>query len=173
MPTFVVTIYAPDSTGGGVIVPAVAERLGVPAQALSAPRSVPGAGEDALDDEGFRQRSERKIAELHASGGVIRDGAAAVLLAGEPDVLRVRLDGQFDARVRQGARASGRTEAETRALLERRDAAWAAFYRTFYGADLADHRWYHIVLDATALDWDLCAELICLAARRVDEMRHG
>lgn len=169
MPKFVVAVCAPDAAGGGVIVPAVAERLGVCAQALSAPRSIPGAGEDALDDQLFVERSEREIASLHSTGGVLRDGAAAVLLAADPSVLRVRLDGPFDARVRQGAQASGRTEAETQALLEQRDAAWSAFYRTFYRADLAEKRWYQLILDPTALDWNLCADLIALAARRVTE----
>jgi cytidylate kinase len=165
VPKFVVSICAPDAAGGGVVVPAVAERLSVPHQALSAPRSVPGAGEDALDDQGFRERSEREIERLHTTGGVIRDGAAAVLLAGDPNVLRVRLDGPLEARARQGAIASGRTEADTRALLEQRDAAWAAFHRASYDADLAETRWYHIVLDSTALDWHLCADVIAVAAR--------
>jgi len=166
VPKLVVAICAPDAAGGGVIVPAVAERLGVSHQALSAPRSVPGAGENAPGDQVFRERSEHEIESLRTTGGVIRDGAAVVLLSDDPGVLRVRLDGPFDARVRQGVAASGQTEAENRALLERRDAAWAAFYRTFYGADLAEARWYHLVLDSTALDWDLCADLIALAARR-------
>jgi cytidylate kinase len=165
VPKFVVTISAPDAAGGGVIVPAVAEQLGILHQALSAPRSVPGAGDDALDDQEFRMRSEREIERLRTSGGVIRDGAAAVLLAGEPNVLRVRLTGSLDARVRQGAAASGRSEAETRSLLEQRDAAWDAFHRAVYDADLSDTRWYHMVLDPTALDWHLCADLIAHAAR--------
>lgn len=165
MPSFVVTIFAPDAAGGGVIVPAVADRLGVSHQALSAPRSVPGAGEDAPDDQEFRERSEREIEHLRAAGGVIRDGAAAVLLAADPGVLRVRLDGSLENRARQGAVASGQTEAETRALLELRDAAWATFYRTQYDADLAETGWYQLRLDSTVLDWDLCADLIALAAR--------
>jgi cytidylate kinase len=169
VPKFVVTICAPDAAGGGVIVPAVAERLGVGSQALSAPRSVPGAGEGALDDRVFVARSEREIARLHTTGGVVRDGAAAVLLAEDPNVLRVRLDGPFDARVRQGAEASGQTETETRTLLKQRDAAWTAFYQTFYRADLTEKRWYHLILDPTALDWNLCADLIALAARRLTE----
>ncbi len=167
MPKFVVTICAPDAAGGGMIVPAVAELLGVSHQALSAPRSVPGAGEDAPDDQAFRASSEREIERLHTTGGVIRDGAAAVLLADERNVLRVRLDGPLDARAGQGAAASGRTEAETRALLERRDAAWAAFHREFYDADLAEPHWYHMILDSTALSWNLCAEVIALAAREL------
>lgn len=165
MPPYVVTVCAPDACGGGVIVPAVAERLGVPHQALSAPRSVPGAGADAPDDEAFRDRSEREVQRLRGTGGVIRDGAAAILLADDPGVLRVRLDGTLTARVRQAVAAGGRTEAESRVLLERRDAAWEKFHRTYYDADLAETRWYHLVLDPTALDWELCAELIALAAR--------
>jgi cytidylate kinase len=161
----VVTICAPDAAGGGVIVPAVAERLGIAHQPLATPRSVPGAGEDAPDDEEFRDRSEREVEHLRTTGGVIRYGAAVVLLRDDPSVLRVRLDGPFDARVRQGATASGLTETETRSLLERRDAAWAAFHRKLYQADLAETRWYHLILDSTSMDWDLCADLIALAAR--------
>lgn len=167
MPIFVVTICAPDAAGGGVIVPAVAERLAISHQALSAPRSIPGTGEDAPDDQVFRDRSESEIKRLRTTGGVIRDAAAAVLLSDDPGVLRVRLDGPLDARTRQGAAASGQTEADTRALLERRDAAWAAFHRTFYDVDLAETRWYHLILDSTKLDWDLCADLIALAARGI------
>jgi cytidylate kinase len=167
MPKFVVTISAPDAAGGGVIVPAVAERLGISHQALSAPRSVPGAGEGAPADQLFREQSEREIERLRTTGGVIRDGAAAVILRDDPSVLRVRLDGPLDARARQGAATTGQSEAETRALLERRDAAWAAFHRAFYGVDLAETRWYHLILDPTMLDWDLCADLIALAARGI------
>jgi cytidylate kinase len=165
VPKFVVTICAPDSCGGGVIVPAVAERLGVPHQPLSSPRSVPGGSDDAPEDGEFRRRSEREIEGLHAGGGVIRDGAAALLLASDPNVLRVRLYGSFDARVRQGVEASGKTEAETRSLLEQRDSAWAAFYRSTYDIDVADAYWYHMLLDSTMLDWDLCADVIAHAAR--------
>jgi hypothetical protein len=114
VPKFVVAICASDAAGGGVIVPAAAERLGVPYQAPSAPRSVPNAGEDAPDDKEFMERSEREIERLRTSGGVMRDGAAVVLLSDDPSVLRVRLDGPLEARVRQGATASGRTEAEMR-----------------------------------------------------------
>jgi cytidylate kinase len=171
VPKFVVAICAPDAAGGGVIVPSVAERLSVSHQALSAPRSVPGGGENAPDDQAFRERSEHEIERLRTTGGVIRDGAAVVLLGHDPGVLRVRLDGPLDARVRQGAAASGQTEAETRAVLERRDAAWAAFHRTFYDADLAEAHWYHMILDSTALDWDLCADLIAHATRAVSDRR--
>jgi len=167
VPKFVVVICAPDAAGGGVIVPAVAERLGVSHQALSAPASVPGAGENAHADQAFRERSELEIERLRTTGGVIRDGAAVVLLSDDPDVLRVRLDGPLDARVRQGVAAAGGTEAGTRALLERRDAAWAAFYRTFYDADLTEPRFYQMILDSTALDWDLCADLIAQATRAI------
>jgi cytidylate kinase len=165
MVRFVVSISAADAAGGGVIIPAVAHRLGVAHQPLQAPRSVPGAGDDALEDSAFRARSEREIEGLRAEGGVIRDAAAAIILAGDPVVLRVRLDGPLERRVRQGAMASGQTEVDTRMLLTQRDAAWAAYYRRFYGADVADPGLYHLVLDATALDWDLCADLITLAAR--------
>jgi cytidylate kinase len=167
MPTFVVTICAPDACGGGVIVPAVAERLGISHQVLSAPRSVPGAGTNAPDDHTFRDRSERETQRLRMTGGVIRDAAATVLLADDPGVLRVRLDGSLPARVRQAVAATGRTEEESRALLEQRDVAWAKFHRTYYEADLAEPRWYHMVLDSTALNWQLCAELIALAAREL------
>lgn len=36
--------------------------------------------------------------------------------------------------------------------------------RHFYGVDPADVRHYHLVLDTTALAWDLCTELITRAA---------
>jgi hypothetical protein len=167
VPKFVVTISAPDSCGAGVIVPAVAERLGVAHQPLSSPRSVPGGSDDALEDGAFQRRSEREIERLHASGGVIRDRIAAYLLAGDPNVLRVGLHGSFDARVRQGVAAARKTEAETRSLLGQRDSAWAAFYRATYDVDVTDLRWYHMLLDATLLNWELCADLIAHAARAV------
>lgn len=171
MPKFVVTVCAADSAGGGVIVPAVAQRLGVAHQALTAPRSLPGAGDDALDDEEFRARSERDIAALRSSGGVIRDAPAAFLLADDPSVLRVRLDGPLAARARQGVAATGKPLDEVRHLIAARDEAWAAYHRTNYGIDITEPRWYHMILDSTALDWNLCAELIELAARSLDSNR--
>ncbi len=117
------------------------------------------------DEHAFREKTEEVLLELAAAGAVLLGRAAALVLAGRPDALHVRLDGPVDARVAAVTSRTGRPEAEVRRALRSNDAARAAYVRTFYRADPADARHYHLVLDTTAVPWDAAADLVVAAAR--------
>jgi cytidylate kinase len=119
----------------------------------------------AGDEHAFREKTEEVLRELAEAGAVVLGRAAALVLAGRPDALHVRLDGPVDGRVAELVRRSGRPEAEVRRALRSNDAARAAYVRTFYRADPADARHYHLVLDTTAVPWDAAADLVVAAAR--------
>jgi cytidylate kinase len=171
-----IVITGADGAGGGVILPAVAERLGLPVQSRSAPETVPNSGPNALSELAFREKSEAQVRSIASTtGGVIRDGAAIVILPEESVALRVRLDGPIERRVRQSlAHIGDADEAAVRAQLEASDAAWERYYRRAYGIDIADPQRYHMVLDSTALDWTLCVDMIERAARsRTQQEAHN
>ncbi len=117
------------------------------------------------DEHAFREKTEEVLLELAAAGAVLLGRAAALVLAGRPDALHVRLDGPVDARVAAVRSRTGRPETEVRRALRSNDAARAAYVRTFYRADPADARHYHLVLDTTAVPWDAAADLVVAAAR--------
>lgn len=129
-----------------------------------------------LYDHEFVEQTERVIGEMAEQGGVILGRAGAVVLAGHPTALHVRLDGDRNSRLsraRQLWEAGDREEvgghgwgegAPTPRLLDNNDRARAAYVRRFYRTDPGDSRHYHAVLDATALSLEACTDLIVRAA---------
>jgi cytidylate kinase len=117
------------------------------------------------DERAFQEEVERVIRAAGDAGGVILGRAAALVLARHPTALHVRLDGPADARIRQAMRVTGLDEDEARREQRDADRARDAYVRHFYGADPADPRLYHVVLDSTALDLETCAEIVASAAR--------
>jgi cytidylate kinase len=118
-----------------------------------------------VDERAFKEEADRVIRALAKEGGVILGRAAALVLAGHPTALHVRLDAPADARVAQAMALSGLDEREARREQREADRAREAYVRHFYGADPADPRLYHLVLDSTALDLETCAGLVATAAR--------
>jgi cytidylate kinase len=96
---------------------------------------------------------------------VILGRAGAVVLAGEPRALHVRLIGPEAARIEQGMRVEGVDRATAERHLEESDRARRAYVQHFYRADPADPSHYHLVIDSTAIALDDCTELIVRAAR--------
>jgi hypothetical protein len=200
----VVAISASYGAAGGIIAPAVAERLQVPfvdraiPLASQAGETVPEASltttfdeqttigrvervlsaflagdagiaipmpDGILTPDDFRRTTETTLREQAATGeGVILGRAAVVVLRHDPNVLRVRLDGPPDRRVRQAARLQGVDETVAKRTLRRLDGAHRAYVKQFYGTDLNDLGLYHLVLDSTELSIDVCVNLIVLAA---------
>jgi len=123
------------------------------------------APEQVLTDDAFRQATEQVLRE-HAlgEGAVILGRAGALVLRDEPRALHVRLTGPEAARIEQGMRIEGveRTTAERH--LEETDRARRAYVHHYYRCDPADPRYYHLVLDSTALSLEACTDLIVLAA---------
>ncbi len=122
--------------------------------------------------EEFVEHTERVIHRTAESGGVLLGRAAVVVLAGRPDVLHVRLDGPRARRLElaaaempgpgQGSGAPGR---DVERMLDGNDRARTAYVKHFYGADPADPRLYHLVIDTTRLPASTAVDLIVTAAR--------
>ncbi|MGI5269602.1 AAA family ATPase [Nonomuraea sp. CA-218870] len=124
---------------------------------------VPGALPRAPEE--FVRRTERVLHETARSqGGVFLGRAGAIVLAGLPGALHVRLDAPLERRVRRVAGLRRTTEHEAREVIENNDRARSAYVRHFYRADAADPRHYHLMVDSTAIPVAACADLIVMAA---------
>ena len=118
------------------------------------------------DERAYRHSTERVLTEIaDGAGGVVLGRGAAMVLAGRPDALHVRLDGPPHRRLAAAVAHSGRPEEEVRREQEATDAARVAYVRHFYRCDPADARHYHLVVDSTVLPHDTVVDLVVLAAR--------
>jgi cytidylate kinase len=154
--------------------PSLLERLlrGFAAADTVAPAPLPA---DHVRPEDFQRAAEEELRNQAATGdGVILGRAAVVVLRDDPRAVRVRLTGPPDARVRQAMRLGSVDEESARKAVERLDSAHEEYVRRFYDADINDCSLYHLVLDATALPLDACAELIASSAMaRIAETHAG
>jgi cytidylate kinase len=130
---------------------------------------------DYVTPEDFHQAAEDELRKQAATGeGVILGRAAVVVLRDDPRAVRVRLTGPPEARVRQAIRLGSLDEDAARNALERLDSAHDEYLRRFYDADINDPSLYHLVIDATAIPLEACADVIAsLAAVRVSGSQAG
>lgn len=132
---------------------------------------------DDFSTDAFRRATEEVIlAQAGTGSGVILGRAGAVVLRDDPRVLRVRLDGPPERRVRQAVRLDRLDEATARRALPKADRAHLAYVRHFYNLDVRDPQLYHLVIDSTGLPIDACVELIAVAAKAIplpDGISHG
>jgi cytidylate kinase len=120
---------------------------------------------ESFTSEDFRRATEEVLLRQARTGeGVILGRAAVVVLRDDPGVLRVRLDGPDDRRLRQAMQIGGADEETARETLRRVDRTQAEYARQFYGVDIRDCSLYHLVLDSTAVGLEACTELIVGAA---------
>lgn len=118
--------------------------------------------------EDFRHAAEQAVLEQADTGhGVILGRGAVAALRDRANVLRVRLDGPPEERLRQALQVTGLDERDTRAAMHRLDSYHASYMREFYEVDISDPTLYHLAIDATAFDVVTCVELIELAARAI------
>lgn len=130
---------------------------------VGAPAPLPA---ETFSAEDFRRATEEVLLRQSETGqGVILGRAAVIVLRADPGVLRVRLDGPVEARVRQAVSLGASDEQTALDALRRLDRTHADYARRFYGADIADPSLYHLVLDSTAIPLEHCVELIAAAAR--------
>lgn len=126
-----------------------------------------GAGPASYDlgERDFLDMTERVILDRAASGrGVILGRAGAVVLAGDPRALHVRLDGPSEARVVQAMRIQDVDRPTAERRMAETDRARHAYVRHFHQVDARDPALYHLVIDSTAIDLGVCVELIAHAA---------
>jgi cytidylate kinase len=124
---------------------------------------VPDPGDDP---DQFRTETERILHQIaQGTGGVILGRGAMVVLRDLPDVLRVRLDGDPEARVRRVADREGLDLDEARAIQRETDGARDHYLRLFYKARPSDTALYDLTIDSVTIPIDTCTELVVLAAR--------
>lgn len=144
-----------------------------------------------LPEEEFVGRTEQVMTRAaEAEGGVLLGRAGAVVLKDRVDALHVRLDARKERRLararvellrspsgaagisgeppnEQGTVRSGTSQRDLERMLDDNDRARAAYVKHFYGADPADPRLYHLVIDSTRLPEPAVVDLIVAAARVV------
>lgn len=132
-----------------------------------APTPLPAA--QAFSSEDFRRATEEVLLRQAGTGeGVILGRGAVIVLRDDPRVLRVRLDGPAGRRRRQAIRL-GEVDAETAdRALRQTDRTHSAYAKHFYGVDITDPALYHLVIDSTEFDFEVCVELIVRAAQALN-----
>jgi cytidylate kinase len=117
------------------------------------------------DPEKFRDETERILHQIaDTTGGVLLGRGAMVVLGNHPDVLRVRLDGDIEARVARVAGLQGINLEEAASMQRETDGARDHYLRLFYRARQDDAALYDLVIDSIEIPMDTCTELIVLAA---------
>jgi cytidylate kinase len=112
----------------------------------------------------FREEAERIMKAAFVDGAVVLGRAAAFRKS--PDVLRVRLFGPVEARMKQAARLSGIDSEEISAKFQREvDGARDQYVRRLYKVSVDDPALFHLQLDSTVLPLSACADLIVEAYR--------
>ncbi|HEY2477130.1 MAG TPA: cytidylate kinase-like family protein [Solirubrobacterales bacterium] len=125
---------------------------------------------DALTSDDFRRETEKVLlGQCETGEGVILGRAAAIVLHDDPRVLKVRLDGPRDARLRQAMRLGEVDEAPASRTLDHLDRTHADYARELYGADITAFEHYDLLIDSTRIPIDTCIDLICTAARAEDD----
>jgi cytidylate kinase len=129
---------------------------------VGVPAPVPA---ETITAEDFRTATEEILLRQADTGhGVILGRGAVIVLREDPGVLRVRLDGPSERRVRQAMQLGGVDEQTARDVLQRLDRTHADYARTLYGVDIRDPSLYHLVVDSTAVGIETCVELIVAAS---------
>jgi cytidylate kinase len=117
------------------------------------------------DEAAFLAATEQIIRRHAACGeGVILGRAGMLVLADQPNVVRVRLDGPVEVRIEQATRRYGLTLEQARRQQRENDGARAAWVQRFYGRAVEDPSLYDLVIDATRFGFE---GSVCLVVRAV------
>jgi cytidylate kinase len=112
---------------------------------------------------------------LAASGNVILVGrGAAVISAGLPHVLRVRLVAPFEFRVRNFAQSRGISEREAVRVVRANDTARRRYVRAYLNADVTSPLHCDLVINTESHGFERVARIICAAVvHLILEERHA
>jgi len=117
------------------------------------------------DERIFREQTEKVLHEIAAgTGAVILGRAAALVLAGVPGALHVRLDAPAEARLEHIQREHGLTQAQAERLLRDNDSAREAYVKYFYRCRMNEARHYHLIIDSVRLPMTTVVAVIADAA---------
>jgi hypothetical protein len=118
--------------------------------------------------EDFHIASQHALLEQAGAGeGVILGRGAAAALRDDPRVLRVRLSGPVEARLRRALAVNDIDETTALRTLRRLDRTHAEYFRQFHDVDIDDPSLYHLTIDSTAMPLEACVDLVELAANAV------
>lgn len=131
-----------------------------------------GAGTDAgpvdpdvLQSDAFREQAEKVLREAIIEGAVVLGRGGAAALRGDPEVLRVRLFGTPEARMRQAVQLTDVDEDTARKRMHEVDSAREHYLRRLYHVGSDDPELFHLHIDSTVLPLAAVAELIVYAYR--------
>lgn len=124
------------------------------------------AADGAAADE-FRAEADKIMCQSLTDGAVILGRGGAAALHDRTDVLRVRLYGSPEERVRAAEKfgEGGVSPGVARKNLEEVDAARAKYVQHLYGRDIDDPTLYHLQLNTPLLELDQCVAMIVGAYR--------
>jgi cytidylate kinase len=129
--------------------------------------------EDAATAEDFHQASRDALLSQAATGaGVILGRGAVAALRTNPNVLRVRLTAADEARIEHAMRVRDLDRETAERTLRALDRAHADYLRQFYDVDINDPTLYHLAIDSTAFEVDVCVRMIALAAAGLTSAHH-
>jgi hypothetical protein len=121
---------------------------------------------DAVTPGDFHQASREALLSQAATGqGVILGRGAVAALRTHPRVVRVRLSGPVDRRIEHAMRVRDIDRDTSERTVRALDRAHADYLRQFYDVNIDDPGLYHLTIDATAFDTDVCVTMIELAVR--------
>jgi cytidylate kinase len=131
---------------------------------LSFDFGLPTTDDGAVDEADLVAGTEEHLRHVAASGGVVLGHAAAVVLAGRPDALHVRLDGPAEDRVDAAIRQHGIDRDTAQGALRDNDKLRSGYVTHFYQVDASDPSLYDLVLDTTRLGWKQTEQIIVYTA---------
>lgn len=118
-----------------------------------------------VDDREFRSQSDDYIRRVAAASNCVIVGrASAIVLANHDPALHVRIDGDPERRILNGAGALKISKEESASRLRETDNARRSYVKHFYGRDWTDPRLYHVMLDSTVLTLSTCVQIVVRAA---------
>jgi cytidylate kinase len=124
---------------------------------------------DAVTPEDFHRASQHALLAQAATGrGVILGRGAVAALRHDPRVLRVRLTGPVQRRIEHAMRFRDLDRDTAERTVHALDQAHADYLRQFYDVDILDPGLYHLMLDATSFDAEVCVGIIAAAAESLD-----
>ena len=112
----------------------------------------------------LREYTRETIRKLAASGNVILVGrVAAVICAGLPHVLRVRLVAPFEFRIRNFSRSRGIPEQEAARVVRANDSARRRYVRAYLNSDVTNALHYDLIINTASHGFERVARIICAA----------
>jgi cytidylate kinase len=116
---------------------------------------------DVDDEDQFRLATEAALWKLAATtGGVILGRAGAIILAGHPRAVHVRVVAAKAVRSRRVQEYGGLPEADARRLIDRTDRARAAYAHHLYGADPGDPGLYDLIVATDKVSIEEAAQVV-------------